>query len=238
MFSIHHLCITLCAAFLFTKAVVIRNSLPHRVHGERQWPLFHSQGKISSGQCGWEGHAHTLPLYPPSPKSCGVHSSWQGIYTPPISTLPYICSVVCHAQYSSLQGLAPPWDNMFILNSSLLITVSHVQHSPLLESYWTSFFSVEKFMPNDAFSLLAQYTWKTHSIVLLGKVSLFAAHHSAGNHRLNMEVDIQSLFGLHVTWCAQLFSLAEILQPHPFTPAFGLIYEGGYRSAKIDNISL
>ncbi len=29
-----------------------------------------------------------------------------------------------------------------------------------------------------------------------------------------MEVDLQSLFGLHVTWCAQLYSLAETLTPH------------------------
>ncbi len=28
-------------------------------------------------------------------------------------------------------------------------------------------------------------------------------------HRLNMEVNLLSLFGLHVTWCAQLYSLAE-----------------------------
>ncbi len=36
-------------------------------------------------------------------------------------------------------------------------------------------------------------------------------------HRLNMEVDLQSLFGLHVTWCAQLYSLAETphLPPSP-----------------------
>jgi hypothetical protein len=31
-----------------------------------------------------------------------------------------------------------------------------------------------------------------------------------------MELDIQSLFGLHVTWCAQLFLLAET--PHPPPP--------------------
>ncbi len=31
--------------------------------------------------------------------------------------------------------------------------------------------------------------------------------------------------------------LAETPQPPPRTPAFGLIYEGGYRSAKIDDIS-
>jgi hypothetical protein len=29
------------------------------------------------------------------------------------------------------------------------------------------------------------------------------------SHRINMEVDLQSLFGLHVMWCAQLYSLAE-----------------------------
>jgi hypothetical protein len=36
-----------------------------------------------------------------------------------------------------------------------------------------------------------------------------------GSHRLNMEVDLQSLFGLHVTWCAQLHSLAETPQLPP-----------------------
>ncbi len=33
--------------------------------------------------------------------------------------------------------------------------------------------------------------------------------------RLNMEVDLQSLFGLHVTLCAQLYSLAEAQQLPP-----------------------
>jgi hypothetical protein len=44
-----------------------------------------------------------------------------------------------------------------------------------------------------------------------------------------MEIDLQSLFGLHVTGCAQLFSHAETI---------GRIYEGRYRSAKIDDIFL
>jgi len=34
-------------------------------------------------------------------------------------------------------------------------------------------------------------------------------------HRLNMYLELQSLFGLHVTWCAQLFSLAETPEPPP-----------------------
>ncbi len=45
--------------------------------------------------------------------------------------------------------------------------------------------------------------------------------------KLNMEVDLQSLFGLHVTWCAQLYSLAETRNPpSPHPPALGLKYEG------------
>ncbi len=39
-----------------------------------------------------------------------------------------------------------------------------------------------------------------------------------------MELNLQSLFGLHVH-CAQLYYLAETLQPYPL-PEFGLIYEG------------
>ncbi len=43
-----------------------------------------------------------------------------------------------------------------------------------------------------------------------------------GSHRLNMEVDLQSLFGLHVTWCARLYSLAETAvtpsYPSPIPP--------------------
>ncbi len=41
-----------------------------------------------------------------------------------------------------------------------------------------------------------------------------------------MEEDFQSLFGLHVTRCAQLYSLAEARNPPPHPPALGLVYEG------------
>ncbi len=49
-------------------------------------------------------------------------------------------------------------------------------------------------------------------IRLLSKMEMWC------NHRLNMELDLQSSFGLHVTWCAQLFSLAETPQPPPSPP--------------------
>ncbi len=52
-----------------------------------------------------------------------------------------------------------------------------------------------------------------------------------------MEVDLQSLFGLHVTWCDQLHSLAETPQLPP-PPVFGLALRWRYWSAKIDDISL
>ncbi len=48
---------------------------------------------------------------------------------------------------------------------------------------------------------------------------------------LNLEVDLQSLFGLHGPWCAQLYSLAETPQtppPPPHHPAVGLGIRGRY----------
>ncbi len=36
---------------------------------------------------------------------------------------------------------------------------------------------------------------------------------------------VKFVVGLHVTWCTQLYSLAETPQPPP-PPAFGLVYEG------------
>ncbi len=46
------------------------------------------------------------------------------------------------------------------------------------------------------------------------------------DHRLNKELELQSLFGLHVTWCTQLYSLAETPETHTPPPAFGLLNEG------------
>ncbi len=40
----------------------------------------------------------------------------------------------------------------------------------------------------------------------------------ASTHRLNMEIDLQSKFGLHVTWCVQLYSLAETPAATPLSP--------------------
>ncbi len=49
-----------------------------------------------------------------------------------------------------------------------------------------------------------------------------------GGHRLNMEVDLQSLFGLHVTWCAQLYSLGETMQLLPSPRNVDSYYEGAF----------
>jgi hypothetical protein len=57
------------------------------------------------------------------------------------------------------------------------------------------------------------------------------------DHRLNMELDLQSLFRLHVTWCIQLYSLAETPQLSP-TPRIWTHIRGHFWSAKGDDISL
>jgi hypothetical protein len=54
------------------------------------------------------------------------------------------------------------------------------------------------------------------------------------SHRLNMELDLQSLFGLHVHSCTHWLRPPQLPPSH----AFGLIYEGAIGKAKIDEISL
>jgi hypothetical protein len=55
----------------------------------------------------------------------------------------------------------------------------------------------------------------------------------ATSYRLNMELDLHSLF-----WsCVQLYSLAETPQPSP-SPRIWSHIRGRYWSAKIDDISL
>ncbi len=46
-------------------------------------------------------------------------------------------------------------------------------------------------------------------------------------HRLNMELDLQSLFRLHVHSCIHWLRLRPRTTP-PLPPAFGLIYEGAF----------
>jgi hypothetical protein len=49
--------------------------------------------------------------------------------------------------------------------------------------------------------------------------------HDDSGHRLNLEVDLQSLFGFHVTWCAQLFIGWDPATP-PLPPHLDSYYEG------------
>ncbi len=61
-------------------------------------------------------------------------------------------------------------------------------------------------------------TWKLIDSIVIRKSKeyrYFCYRMIGSAHRLNMEVDLQSLFGFHVTWCAQLYSLAETPQLPP-----------------------
>ncbi len=56
------------------------------------------------------------------------------------------------------------------------------------------------------------------------------------NHRLNMELDLQSIFRLHVQNCAQLYSLLRPRNSPP--PRIWAYIRGRYWPATIDDISL
>ncbi len=45
-------------------------------------------------------------------------------------------------------------------------------------------------------------------------------------NRLNMEVDLQSLFGLHVTWCEKPFFIGWNPATPPLPPHLDSYYEG------------
>ncbi len=72
------------------------NHRVHRVATAAFWRTFHHDGKISPGWWGWGMHAHPLLIYYHHVQSCSVRSSWEGGYTPSISSLPYmyiLCNV-------------------------------------------------------------------------------------------------------------------------------------------------
>ncbi len=81
-------------------------------------------------------------------------------------------------------------------------------------------------LPQHPHTLQIASRMTTHSHILIQR-----------EYRLNMEVDLQSLFGLHIPWCAQLYSLAETPQL-PSSPRIRTRIRGRYWSAKIDDISL
>ncbi len=78
----------------------------HRLATATFWRTFHHDGKISPGWWGWGVHAHPLSLYLPSrPKlQYTVRSSWEGRYTPPISSL-FLCTL-CWALTELVQRTA------------------------------------------------------------------------------------------------------------------------------------
>jgi hypothetical protein len=79
---------------------------PQNTHREATaafWHIFYHDGKISPGWCGWRGCTPTRfhDIYH-HVQSCSVRFSWQGRYTPPVSSLP-------------LYTLCPPQSTYFLL---------------------------------------------------------------------------------------------------------------------------
>jgi hypothetical protein len=76
----------------------------------------------------------------------------------------------------------------------------HVKAFPILLIFWDS----------RSITFSCRVIWCAPiEMHILSKKSLFGELFLFVKHMSNMEVDLQSLFGLNVTWCAQLLSLAE-----------------------------
>ncbi len=70
-------------------SIPLRWPYTHRVAMATFWRTFHREGKI--GPAWWGGGVHALLFHSiiyHHEQSCGLHSSWEGWYTPHISTLP------------------------------------------------------------------------------------------------------------------------------------------------------
>jgi hypothetical protein len=113
----------------------------------------------------------------------------------------------------------------------------------LEETYWKrrSLFWLQPFPASSAITALFHVSLLAFLLSVLQWQPAFASWRASGGLEPLVKYGVRSpkFFGLHVTLCAQLYSLAETLQlPSPPPPAFGLVLRGRYWSAKIDDISL
>jgi hypothetical protein len=173
---------------------------PHRVHRVATaafWRTFSHEGKISPGWWGWGVHAHPLSLHLPSPVKlqCMLQLSGQIHWPCFISTNMYSVVVLIDDQNRVVdtggQNSVVDTGN---LSSLPLTSVANLLLAPLTQ--------VAK-LPRPVSPAIN---------VNLGE---------GVTHRWNMELDLQSLFGLLCT--AVLIGRTPQLPP---PSAFGLLYEG------------
>jgi hypothetical protein len=99
----------------------LHDSQPQNTHSVATaafWRTFLHDGKISPGWWAWGVHAHPLSLYLPSRTTlqCTVRSSWEGRYTPSISSQP-LCRLLCVHNQDGLH--CPPTIHMICITHSL-----------------------------------------------------------------------------------------------------------------------
>jgi hypothetical protein len=134
-----------------------------------------------------------------------IHAIFLG---PAFSLL--VCGLLGHEQESSydfvaIGKLCQLWRHLHVFSNPISLLWSSVFR--IIRNVRTSWKEIEK---------------TTYNVVFTVGVSGEFSDCITVHQRLNMEVDLQGLFGLHDTWCAQLHSLAETPQL-PSSPAFGLV---------------
>jgi hypothetical protein len=85
---------------------------------------FHHDGKVSPAWWGWECTPTPFYYIYHHLKSCGIRSSWEGRYTPPISTLPiyvlYVSTLVLSACFPNCDQMV---HKQILYMSSMLYSI-------------------------------------------------------------------------------------------------------------------
>ncbi len=124
---------------------------------------------------------------------------------------------------STRGGILTNWTHIFCRSGTLLKFAKGQRFRDLMPLFLIYFY-------HTVFSHISQLS-KPSNLLLSRGMSLF---HDIGFHRLNMELDLQILFGLYV------YSCTHWLRPcnSPFPPRIWAHIRGHYWSAKADDISL
>jgi hypothetical protein len=110
----------------------------HRVTMATFWRIFHHDKKNLPSLVRWGVHAHPVHYIYHHAQSCGVRSSWEGRYSPPISTLPLyvLCGIKFQASFEIFRAFLTIL--FFKKNLRQDWNVLKIRKTIIVPSFWSS----------------------------------------------------------------------------------------------------